>query len=262
MKFSGLCVTCNDELHLKECLESISFCDEVIVVDLHSTDRSREIAIECGARVVEHEWVPAVEFVREYAVGLAHNEWVMVMDPDTVFPTHLAGFVMSTLEENPEIGIVECMQRYYFLGKPIRYGRWGGFSGFPAIYRKGAIEIRPLIHRSNSFRPGVQTITLSYEEKDLIKHYWADSLGQFLKKQKRYIRMEGSARYQLGERYHFGRIVLEVPRALISSLILRKGFMDGWRGVYLSFFYAWYNWRALLSLKQYQSVQESSRRAT
>ena len=254
--FTGIVVTFNEEQHLAECLSALGFCSELIVVDLGSEDRSTEIALQFGARVVRHEWVPAVEHVREFAVAQARHQWIVFMDPDMIFPAHLAPMINNTIQNDPRLGAINIRYRNYFLGKPVKYGRWGGDRAYPAVFRQDAMEFPPIAHRGFQLRQGFSAVTLTGGEADLITHYWVDSLAHLFDKHKRYVRLEGPARYAIGERFSYLRLAIEVPYAVLSSLLLKRGILDGWVGVYLSFFNGWWTWNYLLSLRDYQQVME------
>ncbi len=80
----SLVVICfNETEKLQKCLESVEdFADELIVVDLGSSDDSIEVARKSGAKVFHHKFVPFVELVRDYAISKVSGDWVLVLDPD------------------------------------------------------------------------------------------------------------------------------------------------------------------------------------
>jgi len=254
--FSAAVVTFNDDRHLEKCLAALSFCDELIVVDLGSKDQSVQIAAEFGARIIQHEWVPAVEYVRQFAVNQAKHLWIVFMDPDMIFPTHLIPTIRAKIQQDPSLGMIGIPCRNYFLGKPVKHGRWGGNVAYPAVFHKDAMEIRSVAHRGFRVRPGFNRITLRGTEADVIKHYWVDSLDHLYQKHSRYIPLEGPARYVDGERFSYWWLLFGVPWAVFSSLFLRRGFLDGRMGVYLSFFNGWWTWKYLLSLRDHQRKLE------
>ena len=92
IKFTGIVVTYNEENHLKECLTSLMFCDQLIVVDLGSTDRSIEISKQCGAEIKHEKLVPIVEQIKERVVGFSRNDWIIFIDPDEVFPLDIVSW--------------------------------------------------------------------------------------------------------------------------------------------------------------------------
>ncbi|EQD52409.1 lipopolysaccharide core biosynthesis glycosyl transferase, partial [mine drainage metagenome] len=78
---SACIITYNEADRIEDCVRSVSFCDEVIVVDSHSTDRTRELAAALGARVIERDW-PGYRSQKAFAVGCARNDWVLCLDAD------------------------------------------------------------------------------------------------------------------------------------------------------------------------------------
>ena len=79
----SVCIVCRNEADkLAGCLDSVTWADEVVVMDLSSTDGSAELARERGARVLEHEPVPIVELVRNEVGAAATGDWILALDPD------------------------------------------------------------------------------------------------------------------------------------------------------------------------------------
>src|SRR4051812_48031413 len=80
-KISACVITLNEADRIEACLRSAAFCDELIVVDAHSTDDTRELARRLGARVIERDW-PGFRSQKEFAVGAASHDWVLCIDAD------------------------------------------------------------------------------------------------------------------------------------------------------------------------------------
>ena len=80
-RLSACIITYNEADRIEACLRSVSFCDEVVVVDSHSTDSTREIASSLGARVIERDW-PGYRSQKQFAVDTAGSDWVLCLDAD------------------------------------------------------------------------------------------------------------------------------------------------------------------------------------
>ena len=78
---SAVIITYNEAGHIAACIDSVAFCDEVLVVDAHSTDATRDIAARLGARVIERDW-PGYRSQKEFAVAAAAHDWVLCVDAD------------------------------------------------------------------------------------------------------------------------------------------------------------------------------------
>ena len=81
-------ITLNEEAQIADCLRSLDFCDEIVVVDSHSTDRTREIAASMGARVIERDW-PGYRSQKQFAVEAATHDWVVSLDAEDRKSTRL-----------------------------------------------------------------------------------------------------------------------------------------------------------------------------
>ena len=85
INFTGLVITYNEDRYLQECLNSLSFCEQLVVIDLGSKDNSIKIAKQFGAEIFHHEWVPIADHIKQEAMSLVKNDWVISIDPDEVF---------------------------------------------------------------------------------------------------------------------------------------------------------------------------------
>src|SRR5437016_11838529 len=87
-------ITYNEEDHIVECIASLSCCDEVIVVDSGSTDKTRELAMAQGARVIEHAW-EGYSRQKNFAAVQARNDWILSIDADERLSIELADEIVT-----------------------------------------------------------------------------------------------------------------------------------------------------------------------
>src|SRR3982074_2415046 len=90
MKLTACIITYNEADRIESCVRSVSFCDEIIVVDAHSTDEPRRIAGSLGARVIERDW-PGYRSQKQFAIDSAVNDWVLCVDADERVTGELRG---------------------------------------------------------------------------------------------------------------------------------------------------------------------------
>lgn len=121
MRISAVIITRNEENNIARCLRSLSFCDEVVVVDSGSTDRTREIASELGARVVEQPWLGFGPQKRR-GVELATYDWILNLDADEWLTEDLQT-ELKNLIEDPRFAAYEMGMHDIFLGRPLV--KWG-----------------------------------------------------------------------------------------------------------------------------------------
>lgn len=256
IELSGVVVSYNEAIRLERCLESLYFCSEIIVVDLGSEDESVEIAAKCGAIVVEHQRVPVVEKVLAKAISYAKNSWIVLLDPDEIFPVQRLGEVMEIITSYRDVGMITVPRRFYIKDKPIFTTAWGKCSPANRIINKERVEIRPLVHAGIVTKQEFRVVNLEYRgETSVIRHYWVDSYSQMFEKHIRYLKYEGEARYIRGERFSWIGWFKGTLDAGWFSLIKCDGVRGGIQGVLLSIFYMVYVSLGLISLRSYQKKQ-------
>src|SRR5688572_30965430 len=81
MQITATIITYNEESNIKSACESVAWADEIVVVDSNSTDRTREIAAACGARVITNDW-PGFGAQKQFAVNRASHDWIFSLDAD------------------------------------------------------------------------------------------------------------------------------------------------------------------------------------
>jgi len=250
--FTGIVVTFNESKRLRECLESLSFCDQLIVVDLGSTDDSVRVAEENDAQVIHHEKLPIVEMIREKVKDEAINDWLIFLDPDEVFPEDGEVELSDLIKSHETAGSIMVPWRFYFKGKKLNCTFWGEIRLKEAVIHRQRVNLSPTVHRGYELVCGFESLTMSIGGDRFIKHYWIDSYRQLLEKHMRYIAHEGESRFKHGERFTWSRWVAETAKSLKNNLIDYRGIQGGFRGIFLSLFHSWYVCMSLLSLRKYQ----------
>jgi glycosyltransferase involved in cell wall biosynthesis len=251
--FTGIVVTYNEGHLLRACLDSLSFCDQLVAVDLGSDDDSVQIAGDCGAEVIHHRWVPVVEQVWPDAVLLARNPWIIRADPDEVFPLSLAHDLASAIiEHEQQAGLVDLPHLFYFRRKPLRTTRWGGIKQIPKAFHKDRVRFTSQVHSGILCGVGYKRIIVAGTPENVIQHYWANTYSDLPEKHIRYLKQEGKALYESGYRFSWTLLVTFTARALASNLFRYRGLLGGPDGIFLSLFYAWYRFKSGLSLRRYE----------
>ena len=112
---TGLVLTYNGERLLGKCLESLAFCDAVIVVDSFSSDATESIAREHGATFVQHPWSGALPQF-EYALGLVETDWVVSLDQDEICSEPLRNAILAALPGAPAdlCGFTPARRSWYY----------------------------------------------------------------------------------------------------------------------------------------------------
>lgn len=220
------CVIVRDEeRRLPECLESLAFCDEVVVVDSGSRDRTREIAAAAGARVYENPW-HGFAVQRNVALDHASGDWVLEIDADERVSPELAREMRALLDDPPGgVRMAALPMRDVFLGAELgpsaRYPRYRH-----RLFRRGAFrhdEARTVHEGLWSDGP---TAALEGE----LMHLLASSMNEALHDAVAYARLEAAQRQRPSARGALFGALFRPLAKFAYRLLLYGGWRDGWRG--------------------------------
>ena len=221
-KISAIVQTYNAAEHLERCLRALAPFDEILVVDMESTDDTAAIAARCGARVVvkergEHR---IVEAYRNFAIHEARYDWVLVVDADEIVPRALADYLYAEIERDPSPRAIMIPIRNYFMGRWMRAYYPDYILRF--FNREGA-EWPYEIHARPSHRGPKVYIPAKRTDLAFI-HLANESVGQTFSKMNSYTDREKTRR---SKRYNPVKLFYEPPFRFFKSYILKGGIRDG-----------------------------------
>jgi len=256
LPISAIIVGLNEAIHLEKCMPPLAFCDEILYFDLGSTDNSREIAIDYGAIVINHDRVDTCEWIHtKYANTTKHN-WILITDPDEVISQELIADIFNLFHGNKlveeNIGAVTAPWVFYFKNRKLEGTNWGGINRRILLANNKYFEFSPLVHVGRNVRDDYEIYEIEFNGKNYIHHFWMTSYAKLLEKHARYLRNEGEARYKTGRRATIKEILKEPFKSFKYSFWHRKGYKDGVTGLFLSIFWAWYESSAKLKNYSYQ----------
>src|SRR5262245_3517715 len=121
---SACIIAMDEEDRIEACLASLAFCDEIVVVDSHSSDRTREVAAARGARVIERDWPGHVE-QKEFAIRAAAHDWVLCVDADERVSERLQEEIVALRDAGfPGLAGWRFPRLSRYLGAWVRRGTW------------------------------------------------------------------------------------------------------------------------------------------
>ncbi len=227
-------IAMDEEDRLVACLESLAFCDEIVVVDSHSTDRTREVAAEHGARVIERDW-PGFGAQKAFAVASAGCDWVLCLDADERVSDELrreiealraAGFPGHAAWRMPR-----CSR---YLGRWIRHGTWYPDLQLRLFDRRRGAWAERAVHEEVEVQGSVGRLS-----GDLL-HEPYRNLSEHLATIDRYTTLAAKAAHERGRRARIANLLVNPAWRFWRFYLLRAGFLEGWRGLVLAFLAAHY----------------------
>jgi glycosyltransferase involved in cell wall biosynthesis len=225
---SAVIIAYNEADRIADCIRSVSFCDEVLVVDSHSTDRTRELAAELGARVIERDW-PGYRSQKEFAMRAAKFEWVLCLDADEVVTPRLRAEIETLRSQGfPSHDGWSMPRALNYFGKFLRHGLTYPDRHMRLLNRQRGGWRGEEIHEYLEVSGSVGRL-----QGDL-EHYAYRSLNHQIGKLERYADLMARARHARGQRSGMFKVLFRPVWRFFSGYVLRLGFLDGWRGMTLS----------------------------
>lgn len=255
MKVSAVIITFNEEQNIAAAIESVHWADEVIVVDSESSDRTREIAAQRGARVIINKW-PGFSKQKQFATEQATNDWVFSLDADERVTPKLANEIKGIIKESPTHHGYYVPRLSVYMGREIKHSGWYPDRQLRFFDRKKALWKDRLIHESVEMMAGASTANL---DNNLL-HYSVENAAHHHRMiGERYAPLAAQQMLSEGRTSSFLKTALAAPAAFIRSYILKLGFLDGFAGFSIAMFASHHAFLKYLILWQIQNKDPKSR---
>jgi (heptosyl)LPS beta-1,4-glucosyltransferase len=206
-----------------DCVASVGWAGEVLVVENDSADDTLAVARRAGADAFSHPFV-TIGQQRNAAIERARYEWILVVDADERCPPDLAVEVRQLLDAGQTHDAYRIGRRNYFLGGEIRHGGWERDRPVRFFRRTQRYDERP-VHEHVMTRGAVGTL------RARLVHRPYASLDEYFEKLGRYSRWWAEQNHARGRRGSALDVLLRPPARLFTMYVLRAGFLDGARGV-------------------------------
>jgi len=223
----SLCVITRDAAaQLADCLASVPFASEIVIVDSGSRDDTVQIASRSGARVIERAW-PGFGAQKNFAVGAASHDWVLCLDADERLTPELGAAIRTALAGAGAAGApiaFRMARRNRFLGRWLAHGEGYPDWNIRLFDRRRARWTEDPVHENVVADGPVARLA-----GDLL-HDSAESLDAYLAKQNRYTTLQAEVMHARGERAGVARLVASPLVRFARFYVLRLGFLDGVAG--------------------------------
>lgn len=219
-RLSLIVIARDEERDLPRCLASVP-ADEKIVVDSGSRDRTREVAVAAGAKVVEHPW-QGYGKQKAFALAQATGEWVLSLDADEALSPELAAELPRAMERADVAGY-ELAYRSEVFGKVLRFGGWGHEHHLRLFRREKARIADVAVHEGFVVDGQVERL------RQPVLHRPYEDLSEYLRKLDRYTTLAAVERERRGRRFS-PLSIARAPWGFFRRYVLFGGFLDGYPG--------------------------------
>ncbi len=243
---TGLVLTFNGERLLEKCLTSLNFCDELLVVDSASTDRTRDIAEACGARVIVNPWPgPVAQF--KLALAEVKTTWVVSLDQDEYLTEELSEAIQDKLSKQERVAGYLVPRSSFYFNRFMKHSGWYPDYLF-RVFRAGKMEVTASGAHYH-FKPRGETLKISGD----ILHYPYESFQQHMEKINYYAEEGARTLREKGRRGGAIPAILHAAMRFVKLYFLKAGFLDGKAGFYNAMAGFYY------TFQKYIRVEETSK---
>ena len=239
---SAVIITKNEERVIERCLSSLTFCNDIVVVDSGSSDATVALCSKFGARVIHRDF-DGFGSQKNFAVLQAKFDWVFVIDADEVVTPELAKEI-SSLPESPANAGFSLKNSLVFQNKILRFGR-ENIKRHVRLFNRSCGN-----YNSNDVHEFPVLVGPIGKLNGLIMHYSYENLEDYIGKFNRYTSLAASQFHSQNKRVGIFPIMIKVPFTFFKTLVLRGSIFDGWPGI------LWATLSAFYVLVKYAKLHE------
>lgn len=249
---SAFIISMNEEDQIAECIESVKFCDEIVVVDSFSTDRTVEIARALGARVVQHAWSGYVK-QKDFALSQTAHEWVINLDADERVSPELRRNIESVLTMVRRDGADSAPSGYFLNRVVFHLGRWWRKGGWYPEYRLRFFRRSQVTW--GGVEPHEKPIPLGATARlpGELLHFTYENFGHQIDRLHHLSAIAAKGDYDRGKRANVLSLVFNPILRTLKFYIFKRGYREGVAGFIVAVTEGYYTFLKYAQLWEYQA---------
>ncbi|WP_089795618.1 glycosyltransferase family 2 protein [Chryseobacterium wanjuense] len=248
MNISGLIITHNEEKNMQEVLECFDFCDEIIVVDSFSTDKTVEIAESFpNVKVIQNTFEDFTK-QRNLALDAAKNDWVLFLDGDERITPKLREEIIEELNKPEKKDAYYFYRKFFFADKPIHFSGTQSDKNF-RLFRKSKARYTAgkKVHETLEVNGTIGIL------KNKLLHYSVSDYESYRKKMIHYGILKGKELAAKGKKFNILIQYFKTAFKFFKAYVIRLGILDGKEGYQLSYLQSLSVFETYESLKKEQN---------
>jgi glycosyltransferase involved in cell wall biosynthesis len=234
VKISATIIAENEERNIARAIESLRCCDEIVVVDSGSTDRTIEIASKLGACVVESPW-RGYAAQKNFASEQAANDWILSIDADESLSEALEAEIWHIKKAGPRYDAYTMPRLAQYLGRWILHSGWYPDRKVRLFDRRKAQWEGKYVHESVVVRGSIGHLDAN------LLHFTCDSLSEHLKTMDRYTTLAAEQLVSQKSMVGYRQLLLDPPWTFFRTYVVQRGYLDGVEGLCIAYMAALYN---------------------
>ena len=221
-KISAIIPTLNEEIHIADAIKSVSFADEIIVIDSFSEDKTIEIAEKLNVKIIKREF-DDFSSQKNFAINQASHDWIYILDADERVTKEVKEEIVSAVK-NPKGFVGFYVRRtFYFSGKKVNYS---GFQRDKVIrlFLKEHCKYSGLVHEKIISNGKIGFF------KNKIDHFSYRNYDHYISKMNHYAAIRAKELHEKGNKVNIYHVIIKPAARFFIHYIIRLGFLDGFTG--------------------------------
>ena len=231
LSISVIIITLNEEQRIRDCLESVKWADEIILVDAFSSDATVDIARNYTNTIFQRQW-PGYSEQRNFGLAQAKNEWVLFLDADERISAGLAEEIGHAISNSFHDAYYLLRQSFY-LGEKIEFGEWNPDWKLRLAKKQKAKWIGPSVHEIIAVEG-----SLAYLENPML-HFGYTNLRHHFKKFHLYSSLFAKDAFESKAKIGPETILIAPLRRFVNGYFRKRGYKDGYRGLIIALMQSW-----------------------
>lgn len=222
---TAVVLTKNEEKNIADCLESLKWCDEIVVVDDNSTDKTLELLKKTKAKVFTRSLDGNFSSQKNFGLEKAGGDWILFVDADERITDALRYEIESTISNSLNTFNGFFIKRIDSIwGRQLKYGEAGSIK-LLRLAKKDSGNWSGVVHEEWRVKGRVSLL------KNPIRHYPHQSISDFLREINFYTDLRSKQLYDRGVRVYFWSIIIYPKGKFLLNYFLKRGFIDGMPGL-------------------------------
>jgi len=233
MKITATIITLNEERNIARAIESLRCCDEILIVDSGSVDRTVELAEKLDVRVIEAGWL-GYAAQKNWAAEKASHDWILSLDADEAISEPLEAEILALKKTGPRFDAYTMPRLARYLGRWILHSGWYPDLKVRLYNRRKAKFVGDFVHESVITQGKVGHL------QGNILHFTCESLSEHVKTMDRYTTL--AAQEVAARKMHvpLSKIIIDPAWTFLKTYFIQRGFLDGVEGLIIAYMASYY----------------------
>jgi len=225
-KISALIITYNEIGYIEKCIESVSFADEIVVVDSYSTDGTYEYLLNHPKVKVIQNSFENFTTQKSFTLKQASNEWVLFIDADEIVSENLRDEIIKTVESQPKEVAFWFTRQFMFKNKKLRFSGWQTDKNY-RLFKKSKVKFcsSRIVHETLNIEGKTSIL------KEKLIHFCYKDYTDYKSKMLKYGKMRALEEYKKGNQFSYLKLFLKPFYTFFFNFFFRLGFIDLKKGI-------------------------------